>query len=47
MNEFYIFEDIEYHEKIPVKHFIAAIEESWGTGTIRLKFYSYCRGRFR
>jgi xylan 1,4-beta-xylosidase len=30
MNEFYIFEDIEYHEKIPVKHFIAAIEESWG-----------------
>lgn len=29
MNEFYIFEDIEYIEKIPVKHFAAAIEESW------------------
>jgi AraC-type DNA-binding domain-containing proteins len=29
MNEFYIFEDIEFTEKIPVKYFIAAIEESW------------------
>lgn len=29
MNEFFIFEDIEYTEKIPVKYFIAAIDESW------------------
>lgn len=28
-NEFYVFEDIDFTEKIPIKYFIAAIEDSW------------------